>query len=48
MDYVRGLKGVRIDRRYVTTAGISMGGYMAAALATNYPIFTSGMVFHSK
>lgn len=48
LDYMRSIKGVRIDMRHITTAGISMGGYMAAALATNYPIFTHGMVFHSQ
>ena len=47
-QYVRGLPGVRIDARYITTAGISMGGAMAAALATTYSAFTTGMVLHSK
>lgn len=48
LDYVLNLPGVKIDRRRITTFGVSMGGYIAASLATHYPIFSTGIISHSR
>ena len=47
MDWLQRLPGVKVNHRLVMTAGISMGGDIAAALATRYDVFRQGMVLHS-
>jgi len=47
IDWLQRLPGVKVNHKLVTTAGISMGGDIAAALATRYPVFRAGMVLHS-
>ena len=32
LDYVMNLKGVKVNLNYVTTAGVSNGGYMAVPM----------------
>lgn len=47
MDWVMQLPGVKIDPRYVATAGVSNGGLMAGPVASRYKIFTHAMMFHA-
>ena len=47
ISWLERMPGVRVNRKYVTTAGVSMGGAIAAALATRYNVFRTGMVLHS-
>ena len=47
MSWLERQPGVKVNKKLVTTAGISMGGAIAAALATRYNVFRTGMVIHS-
>ena len=47
LDYVMRLPGVMVDRKKVTTAGVSNGGYMAAPVASRYSIYTHAMLIHA-
>ena len=47
LEYVMRLPGVRVNRKKVTTAGVSNGGYMAAPVASRYTIYTHAILFHA-
>ena len=47
LEYVMGLPGVRVNRKKVTTAGVSNGGYMAAPVASRYSIYTHALLIHA-